>query len=50
MNVEVSRSSLIQRVVDAWHAAPGEPMPQAVDRALQLSDSKYSSADWSILL
>ncbi|MEK6260807.1 MAG: lipoate--protein ligase family protein [Planctomycetota bacterium] len=50
MNVAASRGSLIELLADAWHATPAECDPLAVDRAQQLSDSKYSSADWSILL
>lgn len=50
MNVEASRDSLIELIADAWLATPAESDPLAVDRARQLSDSKYSSADWSILL
>ena len=50
MNLDASRSSLIELLSDAWHATPAECDPLAVDRARQLSDSKYSSADWSILL
>lgn len=50
MNVDISRGSLIKLVTDVWHATPDECDSLAVDRARQLSDSKYSSADWSILL
>lgn len=50
MNVDASRGSLIERIADAWHATPAACDPLAVARAQQLSDSKYSSADWLILL
>ncbi len=50
MNVDASRDSLIGRVAEAWHATPAECDPLAVDRARQLAESKYSGADWSILL
>jgi lipoate---protein ligase len=50
MNLDASRGSVIDLIADAWHATPAECDPLAVDRARQLSVSKYSSADWSILL
>ncbi len=50
MNVESTRGSLLQLIAEAWQATPAECDPLAVDRARQLSDLKYSSADWSILL
>ena len=50
MNVDASRGALVKRVADAWNATAAECDPLVVDHARQLADSKYSSADWSILL
>ena len=50
MNVDASRGLLTELISDAWQATPAECDPLAADRARQLADSKYSSADWSILL
>ena len=49
-NVDASRDSLIKLVADAWHATSAECDSLVVDRARQLAESKYSGADWSILL
>ena len=49
-NVHLQRATLLQLVATIWHAAARPCDASTVLRAEQLSDFKYSNADWTLVL